>query len=93
MHPHREQTAVMVVTGTLAITLSPPMMKRVQKRNLDKFKNGSTTPQTKRVVAKVNTKLVHRDPAFTAVVECYEDVQSLQEIMSTCIKLQCAMEE
>jgi hypothetical protein len=51
MHPHREQTTAMVVTGTPAIALSLPMMERDQKRVLDKIKNWSLTPQTKRVVA------------------------------------------
>jgi hypothetical protein len=83
----------MVVMGILAISSSHPMMERVQKRALDKFTNVLKTTQTRKVVAKVHTKLAHRDPAFTAVVGCYEYVQSLQEITSTCIKLQRAMEE
>ncbi len=69
------------------------MMERDQKRVLDKIKNWSLTPQTKRVVAWVHTKVMHRDLALTAVVECYEDVQSSQEITSTYIKHQRAMEE
>jgi hypothetical protein len=93
MQPHREHSAAMVVTGTPALASSPPMMERVQKRVFDKFRNVLTTPQTRRVVAKVHNKLAHRDPTFTTAVKCYEDVQSLQEITSICIKLQCTMEE
>jgi hypothetical protein len=69
------------------------MMERVQKRVLNQFLDKLTTPQIKKVVAKVHAKLAHRDATFTVVVNCYEDIQSLQEITSTCIELQRTMEE
>jgi hypothetical protein len=92
MNPHGEQSSAMVI-GTPAKALSAPMLERVQKRVLNQFLDKSTTPQPKKVVAKVHAKLAHRDAAFTAVVACYEDIQSLQEISATCIELQCTMEE
>jgi hypothetical protein len=82
-----------MVIGTPAKASSAPMLERVQKRVLNQFSDKSTTPQIKKVVVKVHAKLAHRDAAFTAVVTCYEDIQSSQEISATCIELQCAMEE
>ncbi len=84
MNPHGEQSSAMVI-GTLAKASSASILERVQKRVLNQFSDKSTTPQTKKVVAKVHVKLAH--------VACYEDIQSLQEISATCIELQCAMEE
>ena len=69
----------------------PPMMERVQKRVMDKFFNAATTPQTKRVVAKVHVQLAQKDATFTTVVDRYQDVQSSQEISSQCIDLQRAL--
>jgi hypothetical protein len=92
MNPHKEQSSAMVI-GTPAKASSAPMLERVQKRVLNQFSDKSTTPQTKRVVAKVHTKLAHRDATFTAVVACYEDIQSSQETSATCIELQCTLEE
>jgi hypothetical protein len=68
------------------------MMKRVQKRMLDKFLATSTTAQTKRVVAKIHAQLAHKDATFTTVVEHFQDIQSLREISNACIDLQRAME-
>ena len=48
--PHKETAAM---TTTAMVLRSPAMMERVQKRVLDKFLDNITTPQTKRVVAKV----------------------------------------
>ncbi len=66
------------------------MMERVQKRVMDKLFDAATTPQTKRVVAKVHAQLPQKDATFTTVVNRCQDFQSSQEISSTCINLQCA---
>ncbi len=91
MNPHGEQSGVMVV-GTPAKASNAPMMERVQKRVLNQFSDKSTTPQTKKVVAKFHAKLTNRDAAFTVIIGC-EDIQSWQEITATCIELQRTMEE
>jgi hypothetical protein len=84
---------VMLMTGTPKATASspPPMMERVQKRVMDKLFDAATTPQTKRVVAKVHAQLAQKDATFTTVVDRYQDVQSSQEISTTCIDLQRAL--
>ena len=84
---------VMLLTGTPKATASspPPMMERVQKRVMDKLFDAATTPQTKRVVAKVHAQLAQKDATFTTVVDRYQDVQSSQEISSQCINLQRAL--
>ena len=81
-----------MMTGTQTAMLRSPMMERVQKRVLDKFLDAATTPQTKKVVAKVHTQLAHKDAAFTMVVERFQDIQSSQQISDACIDLQRAME-
>ena len=53
--------------------------------------DAATTPQTKRVVAKVHAQLAQKDAIFTTVVNRYQDFQSSQEISSTCIDLQRAL--
>jgi hypothetical protein len=63
------------------------MMERVQKRILDKFLDNNTTPQTKRVAAKFHAQLARNDAAFTLEVDCFQDIQSSQEISDTCIGL------
>ena len=84
---------VMLMMGTPKASASspPPMMERVQKRVMDKLFDAATTPQTKRIVAKVHAQLAQNDATFTTVVDCYQDVQSSQEISSTCIDLQRAL--
>ena len=84
---------VMLMTGTPKATPSspPPMMVRVQKRVMDQLFDAATTPQTKRVVAKVHAQLAQKDATFTTVVDHYQDVQSSQEISTTCIDLQRAL--
>ena len=52
------------------------MMKRVQKRVLDKFLDATTTLLTKQVVVKVHTQLAHKDATFTTLVESFQDIQS-----------------
>jgi len=54
---------VMLMTGTPKATASspPPMMERVQKRVMDKLFDAATTPQTKRIVAKVHAQLTQKD--------------------------------
>jgi hypothetical protein len=58
---------------------------------MDKLFDAATTPQTKRVVAKVHAQLTQKDATFTTVVDHYQDFQSLQEISSACINLQRAL--
>ena len=67
------------------------MMERVQKRVMDKLFDAATTPQTKRVVARVHAQLAQKDATFTTVVDRYQDFQSSQEISATCIDLQRAL--
>jgi len=43
------------------------MMVRVQKRVVDQLFDAATTPQTKRVVAKVHAQLAQKDATFTTV--------------------------
>ena len=74
------------------MTGTSPMMKRVQKRLLDKFLDATTTPQSKKIIAKVHTQLAHKDAAFTMVVERFQDTQSSPDISDACIDLQRAME-
>jgi hypothetical protein len=73
------------------VSSPPPMMERVQKRVMDKLFDAATTPQTKRVVAKVHAQLAQKDATFTTVVDRYQDFQSSQEISATCIDLQRAL--
>jgi hypothetical protein len=75
------------VLNSKATASSPPMMERVQKRVMDKLFDDETTPQTKRVVAKVHTQLANKDATFTIVVDRYQDIKSSQEISTTCIDL------
>ena len=84
---------VMLMMGTPKATAisPPPMMERVQKRVMDQLFDAATTPQTKRVVAKVHAQLAQKDATFTTVVDRYQDVQSSQEISTTCIDLQRAL--
>jgi hypothetical protein len=93
MNPHGEQAGAVIGNTPATASTSTPMIERVQKKVLDKFLDVTTTPMTKKVVAKVHANLAHRDAAFTSAVNCYEDVQCLQQIASTCIELQCAIEE
>ncbi len=82
-----------VMLGTPKATASrpPPMMERVQKRVMDQLFDATTTPQTKRVVAKVHAQLAQKDATFTTVVDRYQDFQSSPEISTTCIDLQRAL--
>ena len=52
------------------------MMERVQKRVMDKLFDATTTPQTKRIVAKVHAQLTQKDATLAAVVDRYQEVQS-----------------
>ena len=99
-HAHRNRLGsaplhppMMLMTGTPKATAGspPPMMERVQKRVMDKLFDATTTPQTKRVVARVHAQLAQKDATFTTVVDRYQDVQSSQEISTTCIDLQRAL--
>ncbi len=75
--------------GTPKATASspPPMMERVQKRVMDKLFDAATTPQIKRIVAKVHVQLAQKDATFMTVVDRYQDFQSLQQIFFACIGL------
>jgi hypothetical protein len=84
----------MLMKGTpaKATASSPPlMMERVQKRVMDKLFDAATTPQTKRVVARVHAQLAQKDATFMTVVDCYQDFQSSQDFSSTCIDIQRAL--
>ena len=73
----------MLMTGTPAkatASSSPPMMERGQKRVMDNLFDAATTPQTKRVVARVHAQLAQKDATFTTVINRYKDFQSSQEI-------------
>ena len=65
MNPQRETAAQMLGSPTTAT--STPMLERVQRKVLDKFMDARTTPQTKRVMAKVHKQLAHVDATFTSV--------------------------
>jgi hypothetical protein len=82
-----------MMTGTpkAATSSPPPKMERVQKRVMDKLFDAATTPQTKRIVAKVHAQLAQKDATFTTAVHRYQDFQSSQEISATCIDLQRAL--
>jgi hypothetical protein len=45
------------------------MMARVQKRLMNELFDDVTTPQTKRVVAKVHAQLANKDATFMTVVD------------------------
>ena len=64
-HPNRLSSAPL----RPPVSSPPPMMERVQKRVMDKRLNAVTTPQTKRVVAKVHAQLAQKDATFTTVVD------------------------
>ena len=75
--------------------LMATMAERVQKRVLDVFLNVSLnvySPATKKIVANVQAQLARKDPAFTSVVDQFQDVQCSQEISLACLKLQRAMD-
>jgi hypothetical protein len=82
-----------MMTGTpkAATSSPPPMIERVQKMVMDKLFDAATTPQTKRVVAKVHAQLAQKDATFTTVLDRYQDFKSSQEISATCIDLQHAL--
>jgi hypothetical protein len=85
----RNTTAAAAVTAPAALTAT--MAERVQKRVLDVFLNVSS-PATKKIVAKVHAQLARKDPAFTSVVDQFQDVQCSQEISLACLELPCAMD-
>ena len=93
LDPRKESAALMMIgSHQTAVSHSPPMMERVQKRVMDTFLDNNNTPQTKRVVAKVHALLARNDAAFTNVVDCFQVIQSSQEISDACIGLQRAMD-
>ncbi len=93
MYPHQEArrntTAAAAVT-TLALLMAT-MAERVQKRVLDIFLNVSL-PATKKIAVKVHAQHARKDPAFTSVVDQFQDIQCSQEISSACLELQRAMD-
>ena len=96
MYPHQEArntTAAAAVTAPAALTAT--MTERVQKRVLDVFLDVSlnvSSPATKKIAAKVHAQLARKDPAFTSVIDRFQDVKCSQEISSACLELQRAME-
>ena len=96
MYMHQEvrnTTAAAALTAPAALTAT--MTERVQKRVLDVFLDVSlnvSSPATKKIAAKVHAQLARKDPAFTSVVDRFQDVKCSQEISSACLELQRAME-
>jgi hypothetical protein len=96
MYPHQEvrnTTAAAAVTAPAALTAT--MTERVQKRVLDVFLDLSlnvSSPATKKIAAKVHAQLARKDPAFTSVVDRFQDIKCSQEISLACSELQRAME-
>ncbi len=89
MYPHQEArntTAAAAVTAPAA--LAATMAERVQKRVLVVL----SSPATKKIAAKVHAQLARKDPAFTSVIDRFQDDTCSQEISSACLELQHAME-
>ena len=62
------------------------MVKRMVKRAGDMFFSGPETTPTKRNCAgKVRTQLARSDPAFTSILEDYEEDKNSQEIFEFCL--------
>jgi hypothetical protein len=82
MYPHQEArntTAAAAVTAPAALTAT--MTERVQKRVLDVFLDVSlnvSSPATKKIAAKVHAQLARKDPAFTSVVDQFQDIKCSQ---------------
>jgi hypothetical protein len=89
MSPQRETAARML--GSLTTAASTLMLERVQKRVLDKLMDAKTTPQTKRVAAKVHKRLPIMMPPLHPL-SFFSRIYSLQEIADSCFDLQCAMD-
>jgi len=71
------------VVATLTTAAAPliSMAKRVVKRAGDMFFSGPETTPTKRNCAvRVRTQLARSDPAFTSILEEYEEEKNSQEI-------------
>jgi hypothetical protein len=78
-------TAV-VATPTPATTPVISMVKRVMKRAGYMFFSGPETTPTKRNCAgKVRTQLARSNPAFTSILEDYEEEKNSQEIFEFCL--------
>ena len=56
------------------------------------FLDQSTTPATKRVAGRAHVQIAGNDAAFTSVIDMLQNVQCSQEIVVTCLELQCAMD-
>ena len=96
MYPHQEArntTAAAAVTAPAALTAT--MAERVQQRVLGVFLNVSlnvSSQAIKKIAAKVHAQLARKDPAFTSVVDRFQDIKCSQEISLACLELQRAME-
>jgi hypothetical protein len=51
-----------------------------------------SSPATKKIAAKVHAQLPRKDPAFTSVIDRFQDVKCSQEISLACLELQHAIE-
>jgi hypothetical protein len=88
-HPQRNHLVVPTdVVATLTTAAAPliSMAKRVVKRAGDMFFSGPETTPTKRNCAvRVRTQLARSDPAFTSILEEYEEEKNSQEIFEFCL--------
>jgi hypothetical protein len=87
--PQRNHLVVpTAVVATPTPSAAPPvlMVKRVMKRAGDMFFSGPEMTPTKRNCAgRVRTQLACSDPAFTSILEEYEDEKNSQEIFKFCL--------
>ena len=77
----------MAVTAAATVPTGPAKLDRVGKKVLEKFMDPTTTPGTKKVVARTHNKIANRDPAMTKMVDLFE-FQCTQEVAETCIDLE-----
>ena len=88
MNPHGEQAGASVaVTAAATVPTGPAKLDRVGKKVLEKFMDPTTTPGTKKIVARTHSKIANRDPAMTKMVDLFE-FQCTQEVAETCIDLE-----
>ena len=76
------------MAGTAAATVptGSARLDRVGKKVLEKFMDPTTTPGTKKVLARTHNKITKRDPAMTKMVDLFE-FHCTQEVAKTCIDL------
>jgi hypothetical protein len=86
MDPHHEMMEVKSPTIAPVAT----MTEREQKRMLHRFL--VSTPSAKKVAGRAHVQIARNDAAFTSVIDMLQNVQCSQEIVVTCLELQCAMD-